>query len=83
MGNLDFVCIYSFTLDAIKKQGYEDSKIDFYKKNMVSKRKVGRLRSYISKEDFEQSIKEFDRENLYDEIGSHYREAESIAEQCV
>ena len=82
MGNLDFTCIYSFTLDAIEKLGYDQDKIDLYRKSMLSGRRQGKLRFYISKEDYEQSIKEFDSKKILEQIGTHYREAESIAKQC-
>ncbi len=40
-------------IDAIEKLGYDQDKIDLYRKSMLSGRRQGKLRFYISKEDYE------------------------------
>ncbi len=82
MDKLDFTCIYSFTLDAIEKLGYNQDEIDDYRKSMFLRRRQGKLRQYISKVDYEESIKDFNSQKIIECIGSHYYEAESIAKQC-
>jgi len=80
---LDFTCIYSFTLDAIVRLQYDDEKVDAYRKAMFASRKYGKLRPYVEASDYENILKEFDKDAIKEIVKSHYEEAGSIAKQCV